>query len=93
VKSVEDHGYILDLGIQDISGFLSFKDAQQAPHFSERRLSVGHLLDVCVMKLSSNGRTCNVTINPDSIKSTAVCAAFRIENSCIANALIAYRDL
>lgn len=72
VKSVEDHGYILDLGVPDISGFLSFKDAKQSPHLGERRLTVGHLLDVCITKLSSNGRTCNVTVNPDSVASSSL---------------------
>lgn len=78
IKSVEDHGYILDMGVQDISGFLSFKDAQQAPHLGERRLSIGHLLDVSVTKLSSNGRTCNVTVNPESIRSAFVSCTHHI---------------
>src|ERR1700732_4366298 len=29
VKSIEDHGYILDLGLPDVSGFLSFEDANK----------------------------------------------------------------
>lgn len=60
------------MGITDISGFLSFKDAKQSPRSEERRLTVGHLVDVCVTKLSSNGRTCNVSVNPESVKSTSV---------------------
>ncbi|KAJ7431840.1 hypothetical protein B0H11DRAFT_839096 [Mycena galericulata] len=60
VQSVEDHGYILNLGIPGISGFLSFKDAKHGPFDAETKLSVGRLLDVTVTSVSSNGRTCNV---------------------------------
>ncbi|KAI9452549.1 nucleic acid-binding protein [Lactarius psammicola] len=67
VKSIEDHGYILNLGVPEVSGFLSFKDAKKALESSER-LSVGAITDVSVLKLSSNGRTCNVTINPSSTR-------------------------
>jgi rRNA biogenesis protein RRP5 len=67
VKSVEDHGYILNLGIPEVSGFLSFKDAKKALEGSSK-LPVGNVVDVAVSKLSSNGRTCNVTIAPSSLK-------------------------
>ncbi|KAH9960794.1 hypothetical protein BGW80DRAFT_1438825 [Lactifluus volemus] len=55
VKSIEDHGYILNLGIPEVSGFLSFKDATKALKSSSKL---------------PNGRTCNVTIVPASIKSS-----------------------
>jgi rRNA biogenesis protein RRP5 len=71
VKSIEDHGYILNLGISEVSGFLSFKDAKRLENSS--KLPVGSILDVSVSKLSSNGRTCNVTIAPSSIKASHVC--------------------
>ncbi|KAH9836984.1 uncharacterized protein C8Q71DRAFT_580175 [Rhodofomes roseus] len=61
VKSKEDHGYILDLGISDVSGFLSFKDAAKGPFDEPKNLHIGGLLDVAVTKTSGNGRTCNVT--------------------------------
>ncbi|KAJ7655010.1 hypothetical protein DFH06DRAFT_1201338 [Mycena polygramma] len=60
VQSVEDHGYILDLGISGISGFLSFKDAKRGPFEAKTKLPVGRLIDVTVASVSSNGRTCNV---------------------------------
>jgi rRNA biogenesis protein RRP5 len=71
VKSIEDHGYILNLGIEDISGFLSFKDAKKTLE-SSSKLPVGSVIDVSISKLSSNGRTCNVTISPASIKASHV---------------------
>ena len=75
VKSIEDHGYILNLGIPDVSGFLSFKDAKKALENS-LKLHVGSIVDVSVSKLSSNGRTCNVTISPSSIKVSYVCSLY-----------------
>ncbi|KAG6899782.1 hypothetical protein C0993_006968 [Termitomyces sp. T159_Od127] len=59
VKSIEDHGYILDLGLPDVSGFLTFKDAEQRSSTDER-LHLGQLLDVTITKMSNNGRICNV---------------------------------
>ncbi|KAH9937237.1 U3 snoRNP-associated protein Rrp5 [Fomitopsis serialis] len=64
IKSKEDHGYILDLGVSDGSGFLSFKDASKGPFDEPEDLHIGRLLDVTVTKMSGNGRTCNVTANP-----------------------------
>ncbi|KAF8274016.1 nucleic acid-binding protein [Lactarius quietus] len=69
VKSIEDHGYILNLGVPDVSGFLSFKDASKALGSSEK-LSVGAIVDVSVLKMSSNGRTCNVTIAPSATRAS-----------------------
>ncbi|KIM88562.1 hypothetical protein PILCRDRAFT_813517 [Piloderma croceum F 1598] len=69
VKSIEDHGYVLDLGIQDVSGFLSFKEAEKGPFDHQSKLFVGRLIDVSVTKMSGNGRTCTVTV--DSVTFTA----------------------
>ncbi|KAJ7169696.1 hypothetical protein C8R46DRAFT_1265028, partial [Mycena filopes] len=63
VQSVEDHGYILNLGVPEISGFLSFKDAKQGPVVADTKFPVGRLLDVTVATVSSNGRTCNVGVD------------------------------
>ncbi|KAI0027317.1 nucleic acid-binding protein [Vararia minispora EC-137] len=70
VKSIEDHGYILNLGIADVSGFLSFKDAKK--RFGDAKLHIGRLLDVVVSKLSSNGRTCNVTASENALKTASI---------------------
>ncbi|KAJ3806453.1 hypothetical protein F5876DRAFT_80678 [Lentinula aff. lateritia] len=60
VKSIEDHGYLLDLGIPDISGFLAFKDVEaELPS----KLQIGQLVDATISSISKNGRTCNVTVN------------------------------
>ncbi|RDB29525.1 rRNA biogenesis protein RRP5 [Hypsizygus marmoreus] len=72
VKSIEDHGYILELGVPDVAGFLSFKDAQKAPIAENKKLYVGQVVDVTVTKMSSNGRTCNVSADPATFSSTSL---------------------
>ncbi|KAF8973590.1 hypothetical protein BDZ97DRAFT_1751613 [Flammula alnicola] len=63
VKSREDHGYILDFGIPDVSGFLSFKAANQSRQTEDTKLHVGALIDVTTTKVSANGRTCTVSVD------------------------------
>ena len=73
VQSVEDHGYIVDLGIPNVSGFLSFKDAPSPSSDDEdAKLPVGSLVNATVLKLSKNGRTCNVTADPAKFTSSFV---------------------
>ncbi|KAK7468703.1 rRNA biogenesis protein rrp5 [Stygiomarasmius scandens] len=68
IKSIEDHGYLLELGIPDVSGFLSFKDAKQ----EDEKLRVGQLVDATVTTLSKNGRTCNVSVDSSVFSSSAL---------------------
>lgn len=70
MQSVEDHGYILNLGVAKVAGFLSFKDAKR--RFGEDKLGVGRIVDVVASKLSSNGRTCNVTVAESTVKDAFV---------------------
>lgn len=70
MKSVEDHGYILELGVAKISGFLSFEDAKLGS--GDGRLFVGQLLQVTVTKVSSNGRICNVTADSKKFSFSSV---------------------
>ncbi|GAW04399.1 u3 snornp-associated protein rrp5 [Lentinula edodes] len=69
VKSIEDHGYLLDLGIPDISGFLAFKDVEAE---LLGKLQIGQLLDATISSISKNGRTCNVTVNPQAFVSSTL---------------------
>lgn len=72
VKSIEDHGYILDIGLSDVSGFMSFKDAKKGPFESESKLHIGRLVDATVVKMSGNGRTCNLSPDASLFTSSAV---------------------
>jgi rRNA biogenesis protein RRP5 len=72
VKSVEDHGYVLDFGIEDVSGFLSFKDAKRGP-WGKKKLSIGCLVQTCVQSMSPSGKVCTVTIEESTISAAKVC--------------------
>lgn len=69
MKSQEDHGYILDFGIPDISGFLPFNEGKD----EDTKLHVGVLLDVTITKVSGNGRTCTVSADQATFTSSYVC--------------------
>ncbi|KAH0838161.1 hypothetical protein J3R83DRAFT_6412 [Lanmaoa asiatica] len=71
VHSVEDHGYILDIGVSGISGFLSFREAHKGGSEGSR-LQVGALVDVSVVKMSSNGRICTLTNDPEVLVSSSI---------------------
>lgn len=71
VQSVEDHGYILDIGIQGSSGFLSFKDAKKGGSDGSK-LHIGQLLDISVVKMSGNERICTVSVDPRGIQSSSI---------------------
>ncbi|KAF7799308.1 hypothetical protein EIP86_010540 [Pleurotus ostreatoroseus] len=72
IKSVEDHGYVLELGVPEVAGFLSFKDAAKESMIQKGQLRVGCLLDVSVLKMSGNGRTCTVSVIGESLKSSTL---------------------
>ena len=72
VKSIEDHGYILDFGIEETSGFLAFKDVKDPRHTTDSRYYVGQLLDVCVTKTMGNSRSFAVKVDPDSLRTASV---------------------
>ena len=74
MKSQEDHGYILDFGISDISGFLPFSESRLEDLKNEdTKLHVGVLLDVTIVKIAGNGRTCTVSADRATFTSSYVC--------------------
>ncbi|KAK0481607.1 hypothetical protein IW261DRAFT_1550697 [Armillaria novae-zelandiae] len=70
VRSFEDHGYQLGLGVPDMAGILTFKDTKGLS--DGRSLMVGQLVDVTVQRQSSNGRTCHVTNDPALFSSSSL---------------------
>ncbi|KAJ3550610.1 hypothetical protein NM688_g5035 [Phlebia brevispora] len=72
IKSVEDHGYALELGVPDIAGFLPFKDVEKASPQQAGRLRVGCVLDVSVSKMSPNGRTCTFSTVSQALRSSSL---------------------
>jgi len=57
------------MGVHDSSGFISFQDAKRG---SSTKFQVGQLLDVAVVKMSSNGRICTVSVDAKVIQSSSV---------------------
>lgn len=96
VKSVEDHGYILDLGISSASGFLSLKEARKGPK-GDAPLSVGQVVNTSVLKMSENGRTVTLSVDPAVIKSASVSEVSSVTSilpgalvSCLVTAVLAW---
>lgn len=71
VRSVEDHGYIMDLGVPAVSGFLSLKEARKGS-FGDRPLVVGQVISTSVTKMSENGRTVTLSVDPSIFRAASV---------------------
>ncbi|KXN86783.1 rRNA biogenesis protein RRP5 [Leucoagaricus sp. SymC.cos] len=80
IKSIEDHGYSLDLGVPDVSGFLSFESL-------DSKLFIGQVVDVSVTKVSSNGRVCRVSLDNEKL-STAFLSEISSVNSVLPGTLV-----
>ncbi|KAK4705134.1 rRNA biogenesis protein RRP5, partial [Phenoliferia sp. Uapishka_3] len=75
VKSVEDHGYILSLGLPSLTSFLTFKDAKK---LQPTRLEVGQIIACRIKDVSENGRTCNVTVGKADVTGSILSTAASI---------------
>ncbi|KAI8983026.1 hypothetical protein BDB01DRAFT_792092 [Pilobolus umbonatus] len=76
VKSVEDHGYILDLGIKDLTGFLPLKKSKTYIKLYNRNeeLSPGQYVECLVEK--ADKRTANVTVDRTKLAEAVVDTPF-----------------
>lgn len=76
IASVEDHGYILDAGLEGLSSFLSFKETAKLPALhgasGGARLQVGQLVNVRITRLAENGRTFDCTVDPASVRDSVI---------------------
>jgi rRNA biogenesis protein RRP5 len=68
VRSVEDHGYVIDFGIEGKSGFLLKKNAAEFVHswYKGRSLCVGQVVR-CVVLSGPDTRTVPVSVNPSDV--------------------------
>ena len=71
VKSIEDHGYLIDFGVSGKSGFLLKKNASEygQQHSSKKSLVVGQVVN-CLVLSGDSTRTVPVTISPETIQSS-----------------------
>ncbi|XP_070539661.1 protein RRP5 homolog [Ptychodera flava] len=70
ISSVEDHGYVVDLGIRGVRAFLNFTFAKR---YIETRnggkpLLVGQLVDCYVKEVMAEGRSVTLNINPTKLQ-------------------------
>ncbi|KAG1466863.1 hypothetical protein G6F56_004609 [Rhizopus delemar] len=72
VKSVEDHGYVLDLGVKKVTGFLPKKEAESyiVKYNKEQDLVVGQYVECLVEKKSKS--TVQLTIDRTKISASNV---------------------
>ncbi|KAI8601950.1 hypothetical protein EDD21DRAFT_91525 [Dissophora ornata] len=68
IQSVEDHGYIVSLGMHGLHGFLKNSEAKMYQRIKngERPLAIGQVLAFDVLSMESNKKTVQLTV--DSLK-------------------------
>ncbi|KAI9482770.1 MAG: hypothetical protein EXX96DRAFT_647601 [Benjaminiella poitrasii] len=88
VKSVEDHGYILDLGVKELTGFLPMKESKSYVEKYNRgqELMVGQYVECAVEEVK--GRTANVTIDRTKVGHATVADPFSRLTSVLPGQLV-----
>lgn len=66
VESVEDHGYIVDIGVSGSKAFLP-KNAVKDKHNNPEELKVGQYVTSQVEKVKNDGRVVHLSVNPLTI--------------------------
>ncbi|MCO5565819.1 hypothetical protein L7F22_019494 [Adiantum nelumboides] len=66
VKSKEDHGYLMNTGIEGVSGFISFKDA------GKKVLEEGQVVQAFISSVADNQRSFSATINNPKYTSSTI---------------------
>ena len=70
MKDIEDHGFVLDIGLPGVSGFLRYNNDGD-PQRGRRR--VGSLVNVVAEKFGEDGRTCLFVEDDHDFKMSSVC--------------------
>ncbi|CAG8515296.1 14320_t:CDS:10 [Funneliformis caledonium] len=83
VESVEDHGYILSIGLDGISGFLHNDDAKDYinSYNNGNEFAVGQVITVSVIDELDNRRTVRLTADPEIVAKTRISDA-TVQNIC-----------
>ena len=66
---MEDHGYVVDLGLTDVSGFIPYKYKTES---DAKRLSIGQVVSATVSKISENKRLVTLSVKPEAIRDASV---------------------
>ncbi|CAI2170293.1 2114_t:CDS:10 [Funneliformis geosporum] len=83
VESLEDHGYILSIGLDGISGFLHNDDAKKYidSYNDGNEFIVGQVITVSVIDELDNRRTVKLTADPEIVSKTRISDA-TVHNIC-----------
>ena len=73
MKSIEDHGYIIEFGVEGKTGFLLKKNALEfiKSHNRGKPLSLGQVLQ-CLVLPGSDSRTTSLSISPGTVAGSLV---------------------
>ncbi len=66
MKSVEDHGYIIDFSIEDKTGFLLKRNAMEVVKGKGKSLSLGQVV-ACLVLQGADARAVPVSVNPTQV--------------------------
>ncbi|KAG9084540.1 rRNA biogenesis protein rrp5, partial [Ceratobasidium sp. UAMH 11750] len=69
IKSVEDHGYTVDFGLADISGFIPSKNA------TNKQFTVGQVISATVSKISETKRLATLSVKFEDVRDAALTEA------------------
>ncbi|GAC99433.1 U3 snoRNP-associated protein Rrp5 [Pseudozyma hubeiensis SY62] len=77
ISSVEDHGYMLDSGVSEFSGFVPFTDAAKLPdsfHAGKngKSLQVGSVVFAKITKVPDNKRSFEATLDPKTVSTSPI---------------------
>ncbi|PWY97552.1 nucleic acid-binding protein [Testicularia cyperi] len=75
ISSLEDHGYMLDSGISEFKGFVSFKEAAKLPsEFGAGKhgkgLQIGTVMQAKITKIPENRRSFEATLDPKAVSTS-----------------------
>jgi rRNA biogenesis protein RRP5 len=77
VQSVEDHGYVMGIGIEGVQGFLHHKHAKE--YFEEnhdgRTPQKGQIFICCIIHLTESGRVLTLSVNSNDLQKRTVMTA------------------
>ncbi|KAF4075156.1 hypothetical protein AMELA_G00231350 [Ameiurus melas] len=67
VESVEDHGYLIDIGVDGTKAFLPNENAKDELETSKRELKVGQYMTVMLEEIKNEGQVVRLSANPTAV--------------------------
>ncbi|KAM9455011.1 protein RRP5 homolog [Clarias gariepinus] len=70
VESVEDHGYLIDIGVSGTKAFLPKEKTKDEAETSKRDLKVGQYVTAMLEEVKNEGRVARLSVNPTAVNQT-----------------------